>query len=167
MGAQNLHFFCGLIASGKSTLAQRIAKDRNAVLIAEDAWLSQLWPGEMTTLDDYKTRSRRLKAALWPHVLQLLAGEGAVVLDFAANTPAQRDSFRPLVAKDGVDAVLHHLDVPVDVCRRRLLARNAAGAHPFAPSLDDFDRVAQLFQPPKAEEGFTVRIWRDGDGSAC
>jgi predicted kinase len=36
-----LHLLCGLIASGKSTLAQQLASRPLTVLISEDAWLAQ------------------------------------------------------------------------------------------------------------------------------
>ena len=48
-----LHFFCGKMASGKSTLARSLAEEYNAVLIAEDVWLSQLFPEEINLFDDY------------------------------------------------------------------------------------------------------------------
>ena len=38
-----LHFFCGKIAAGKSTLAAKLAEQEGTVLIAEDAWLAALY----------------------------------------------------------------------------------------------------------------------------
>ena len=45
-----LHLFCGKIAAGKSTLAAQLAQEPNSVLISQDQWLSQLFPGEIKTL---------------------------------------------------------------------------------------------------------------------
>lgn len=39
-----LHFVSGKLASGKTTLARRIAREQHAVLISEDLWLSRLYP---------------------------------------------------------------------------------------------------------------------------
>ncbi len=47
VGKPTLHFLCGKLASGKTTLAQQIAKENHAVLISEDIWLSKLFPGEI------------------------------------------------------------------------------------------------------------------------
>lgn len=163
MSEPKLHFFCGLIASGKSTLSRRIAEETRAIRLVEDTWLDALWPGELNSLDDYRTRSGQLKSTLWPHVLDLLARDVTVVLDFPANNRAQRAAFRELISGggqgDGHDHVLHHLDTPEAVCRARLAARNAAGEHPFEPSLEDFELFAKHFQPPAADEGFSVRTW--------
>ena len=46
-----LHMLCGKIAAGKSTLAAELARQPNTVLIAEDFWMTQLYPGEVLTLD--------------------------------------------------------------------------------------------------------------------
>lgn len=156
MSAPKLHFFCGLIGSGKSTLAKRIAAESDAVLVSEDVWLDTLWPGEIKSIEDYAARSRRLKAALWPHVRGLLRRDVAVVQDFPANTPAQRNAFRDLIAADGAAHVLNYLDTPAEVCRARLAQRNASGGHPFAPTQEDFEQFARYFEPPAPDEGFNV-----------
>lgn len=160
MQSTTLHFFCGLIGSGKSTLAQKIAADENAVVVSEDAWLSALWPEEVTSLDAYRIHARRVKDVLWPHIADLLARGVTVVLDFPANNPSQRQRFHELTGASSHGHLLHVLDTPIDVCRARLKARNAAGAHPFQPSDADFDLFARYYEPPTEEEGFTLKTWR-------
>lgn len=157
--AGQLHFFCGLIASGKSTLARKIAAEETAILFEEDAWLGGLWPDAVTSLDAYRLHSRRLKTMLWPHVGALLARGLTVVMDFPANTRGQRAAFAELLALGNAEHVLHYLEAPAALCRERLAARNAAGDHPFAPSVEDFERFARYFEPPQPGEGFTVRVW--------
>ena len=48
-----LHFICGKLGSGKTTLAKKIAKDPNAVCICEDIWLQKLFPSEIVNFKDY------------------------------------------------------------------------------------------------------------------
>ncbi|MEO0843823.1 MAG: AAA family ATPase, partial [Cyanobacteria bacterium J06643_5] len=59
-----LHFFCGKMASGKSTLAKSLSEENNAILISEDVWLSQLYSEEINDFGDYIKYSRRLKSIL-------------------------------------------------------------------------------------------------------
>jgi predicted kinase len=49
-----LHCICGKLASGKTTLAKRIAHECSTVLFSEDVWLSKLFPGE--SVDVVNTR---------------------------------------------------------------------------------------------------------------
>jgi len=42
-----LHLLCGKIAAGKSTLAKELVAEHAAILLSEDTWLAQLYPGEV------------------------------------------------------------------------------------------------------------------------
>ncbi len=159
MSQTTLHIMCGKMAAGKSTLAAKLARRYGAILLAEDQWTSTLWPGELVSLDDYVDRSRRLKRVLFPHLAHVLDAGVSIVLDFPGNTVAQRARFKQLIDASTTAHILHFLDVPDDVCRQRLKARNADGNHPFAPSEEDFDRFTAHFVPPSPQEGFFIRRW--------
>jgi len=164
-----LHFMCGKMAAGKSTLSRQLADQHGAVLICEDIWLQQLYPTEIRGFDDYLAYARRLKAVVAPHVLQLLRADVSVVLDFPANVPAQRAWFRSLLDEaeagagdgTGVDHVVHFVDTPHARCIEQLHRRNREmppGA--MAMSVEQFEAISALFVPPAPEEGFTVKTYR-------
>jgi predicted kinase len=91
-----LHFFCGKMASGKTTLSKNLASDHNAILISEDIWLSKFYPEEISTFDDYLKYSSRLKPLVLQHVQEILVRGISVVLDFPGNIPSQRQWFRSI-----------------------------------------------------------------------
>jgi predicted kinase len=119
-------------------------------------WLGTLYRDEQKTLEDYVRNSRRLREVMGDHVVALLKAGVSVVLDFPANTPASRQWMRSLIERAGADHRLHFLDVPDDVCKARLRARNAAGTHAFNTSDAEFDLFTSYFVPPSADEGFEV-----------
>ena len=149
-----LHLVCGKIAAGKSTLTRHLAAHPGTVLISEDVWLSQLYPGEIRTLDDYVRRSGQLRGVVAPHVESLLRAGLSVVLDFPANTLGSRRWMKGIIDRAGVSHVLHYLDTPDEVCKSRLRARNAEGLHPYAATDDEFDAISSHFVPPSGDEGF-------------
>lgn len=155
-GGTTLHIICGKIAAGKSTLAATLAAHLHTIRISEDAWLACLYRDEQKTIDDYVRNSRRLREAMGDHVVALLRAGLSVVLDFPANTPASRQWMRSLFERAGADHRLHFLDVPDDVCKARLHARNAAGTHAFSTSDAEFDLFTSYFVPPSAAEGFEM-----------
>jgi predicted kinase len=158
-----LHLLCGKIAAGKSTLAERLAAAPNTVLISEDYWLSRLYPGEIVAVADYARCAGRLRDAMGGHVDALLRAGLSVVLDFPANTVANRQWMRGLFQSAGVDHCLHFLNVPDAVCRTRLRQRNAEGKHDFAASEADFDVITSYFVAPTPDEGFEVAVYTDSD----
>jgi predicted kinase len=153
-----LYLLCGKIAAGKSTLANRLAARPATLLISEDHWTSNLFAGDLKTIDDYTRLSARLCAAMGPHVVDILQRGLSVVLDFQANTVARRQWMRSLIDQAGVGHELHLLDVPDELCKRRLEERNASGSHPFQVSDADYDLFTSYFVPPGPDEGFNVIV---------
>ncbi|QHQ37046.1 AAA family ATPase [Algicella marina] len=156
-----LHMLCGKPASGKSTLAGRLADAPRTVCIAEDAWLATLFGDEMSTLSDYVRCSAKLREIMAPHVATLLGQGLSVVLDFPANTIETREWMRGILDRTHAAHVLHVLDLPDESCLERLRARNAAGEHPFAATEAQFRRLSAHYRPPSADEGFNVRVYTD------
>jgi len=151
-----LHMVCGKIAAGKSMLTQRLSAEPKTVLISEDAWLARLYPNEIQAIADYVRYAARLRDTLAPHIESLLAAGVSVVLDFPANTVANRLWGKSIYEKAGADHILHYLDISDGVCKQRLRDRNAAGLHPFNPSNEEFEAITRHFVPPAPEEGFRV-----------
>ncbi|MGE8445550.1 MAG: AAA family ATPase [Comamonas sp.] len=154
--AGTLHLLCGKIASGKSTLARQLAAQPRTVLVSEDAWLAQLYPDALVSIQDYVLLSARLRGAMQPHVVSLLQAGTSVVLDFPSNTPSTRAWARSIFEAAGAPHALHWLQLPDDECKRRLRARNASGEHPFETSDAQFDLISHHFVAPSAAEGFQL-----------
>jgi predicted kinase len=153
-----LYLLCGKIAAGKSTLARQLAARPATLLISEDHWTSTLYPVELKTIEDYGRLSARLRAAMSPHIVDILRQGLSVVLDFAANTLRQRSWMRSLVDRAQVPHELHYLDLPDELCKLRLRQRNTSGEHQFQVSDAEFEQFTAHFVPPGADEGFNVIV---------
>jgi len=153
-----LHFICGRLASGKTTLAHTLVAEEHAILICEDAWLSKL-SDEISSFDDYLKWSRRCRSVMESLVVDILRTGISVVLDFAGNTPTERKWVRSLFERAGADHVLHYLDVPETICLARLKFRNETkpeGLYFATTSKEEFLAITRWFQPPSIEEGFCI-----------
>ena len=153
-----LHMLCGKIASGKSTLAARLAEQDGTVLIAEDAWLNALYSDQMSSGPDYVRCAAKLQIAMGPHIASLLNAGVSVVLDFPANTVENRDWMRGILSATGAAHRLHVLATPDDVCLARLRERNARGEHAFAVTDEQFCRFSRHFVAPSPDEGFDLEV---------
>ena len=151
-----LHLFCGKMASGKSTLAGKLARSPDTVRISEDAWLGALFADELKTGRDFLRCSGKLKTIMGPHVTELLDAGVSVVLDFQANTRDARTWMQGIVSASGAQHVLHVLETPDALCLERLRERNASGAHPFAPTEAQFHEFSRHYVPPAPDEGFNI-----------
>ena len=158
-----LHFFCGKMASGKSSLARELSQAEDAILICEDLWLSKLIGEQIHSFEDYLKYAERLKAVLFPHVKSLLRSGLSVVMDFPANTVRQRQWFKDLYSAAGAKHCLHFVEASDALCLRQLDKRNREkpeGSKVMSEA--EFTAITAYFQPPSSEEGFTTRSYRKG-----
>lgn len=153
-----LHMLCGKIASGKSTLAARLAEQDGMVLIAEDTWLKALFSDQMASGPDYVRCAAKLRNAMGPHIAALLNAGVSVVLDFPANTVENRAWMRGILDATGASHRLHLLDTPDEVCLTRLRRRNADDDHQFVVTDEQFRRFSRHFVAPSPDEGFDLEV---------
>ncbi len=152
-----LHLLCGKMAAGKSTLAKKLAKKHNAILLVEDEWLLSLYPEEIKNIPDYIKYSLRLKNTVLHHIRSLLLHDLSVVLDFPANTKDQRKDLRAIFEKENIVHILHYVDTSDDLCKHQLRQRSKDKPEDSAFTTDaEFDAITKYFQPPSEDEGFNI-----------
>ncbi|MDD4913085.1 MAG: AAA family ATPase [Sideroxydans sp.] len=153
-----LHLICGKIASGKSTLANKLSMSPKTVLISEDEWLANLYPEQIKNISDYVRYTGLFRNAVSRHIETLLKSGLSVVLDFPANTPNTRKWMLGLIQQSGSSHQLHYLDCSDAICKERLRLRNADGSHQFCTSESEYEQITKYFVPPSPEEGFNVVV---------
>ena len=155
--------FSGKMGAGKSTLSRQVSRERDAVLISEDEWLSTLYPGHITSFDDYLHYASLLKPLVKTLVLNILTTGVDVVMDFPANTVKQRKWFREIISEANAPGELVYLDVSNDLCLRQIERRRIE--QPERAVFDTeamFRKITGYFQAPDESEGFTIKVVQRG-----
>ncbi|ABV67399.1 conserved hypothetical protein [Aliarcobacter butzleri RM4018] len=152
-----LYLMCGKMASGKSTLSKKLAKENNAILLSEDEILKKLYPNEIKTIEDYIKYSSRLKNMLREHIIELLKKENSVVLDFPANTINQRDWFKKIIEEANIEHEMFYVKRSDEICKNQLKKRNE-NLSKDEPLIDEatFDAITKYFQEPNDNEDFNI-----------
>lgn len=152
-----LVFFCGKMGSGKSTYAQSIALERNAVLISEDEWLESIYPQRISSLEDYVKYSNLIKPQMKKLVQSILNTGIDVVMDFPANTAYQRDWFRSIFSEEEAPHRLIYIDVSDQVCLNHIeKRRKKQPGRSGTDTAEMFEQVTKYFIEPLEEEGFNI-----------
>lgn len=153
-----LHLLCGKMAAGKSTYSKRLAQSESLIYLSEDDLLANLFQGEIKDVASYIENSRKLKLALKPVFIQMLEHGNSLVLDFPANTVAQRSWLLGVAQEARAHHILHFIDLPDSICKEQLLKR--ASEHPERAATDTpemFEAITKLFEPPTEDESMNVQ----------
>ena len=139
-----LHLICGLPGSGKTTLARRLAVERDAQRFTMDEWVLAL-DGDL-----YDERLRvRVEAQLIELAFELMAAGRSCILDFGLWGREERDALRLRARAQGVRVELHVLDVELDELVRRCTKRYAEAPHTTAEiSAEQLAIWASTFETP-------------------
>jgi predicted kinase len=148
LSSTRLVLICGLPASGKSTLARRLAATIPAVRLDKDEWTLRL--GHDPWDDAFRVR---IEEQLWALTQELLATGQSVILEWGHWARVERAEKRLAARALGVGVELHYLHAPLDELIERAERRNASGEWRAAPmTRAHFEQWSAIFQPPDAEE---------------
>src|SRR5271154_4620915 len=136
-----LVLICGLPASGKSTLARRLAPNISAIRLDKDEWATQL--GADLWDEEFRVR---LEHQLWVLSQDLLAQGQSVILEWGHWARAERDEKRLGARALGVGVEVHYLKVPVEVLIERAAHRTTSGEWTAAPmTREHFETWATIY----------------------
>jgi predicted kinase len=143
-----LHLTCGLPGSGKTTLARRLAVERDAQRFTKDEWVVALG-GDLYD----RPFNARVEAKLIELALELLAAGRSCILDFGLWSREERDALRLRARAQGVRVELHVADAELDELVRRAADRYADAPHTTAEiSAEQLATWASCFEAPSDAE---------------
>ena len=144
---------CGLPASGKTTLARVLERERPALVLSEDVWVARMFPPEAAYGDDIDDIRERINVVHWDIAVRVAKLGVDVVLDWGVWARSERDDYRARAAALGIPIELRYLEAPRDELLRRIATRNAA-LPPETFRIEDgqLDVWIAVFEPPTPDE---------------
>lgn len=146
---------CGKICSGKSTYAERLRRENDAVLLSIDEIMLAMF-GQY--VGEYVAHTEKY---LYGKSLEIVGSGINIVLDWGVWTKAERAEAREFYKSRGIDYELHYIDVSDEVWRERINKRNSAISNGRLDAYYIDENLAAkfgaIFEPPDDEE-IDVRI---------
>ena len=162
-----VHLVLGPVGAGKSTFAERLARDHGAVRLTLDEWMTKLFSQDRPdqgVMDWYVERTARCIEMIWSLTMDMLDRNANVVLEIGLLTRRERDAFYERVDAAAAELTIHVIDASRDVRRRRVEERNLRRGSTFSMVVPAaiFELASDLWEPPDADEceGRDVRFIR-------
>jgi predicted kinase len=158
-----VHIVFGPQGAGKSTYSGRLAVETRAVHFSIDDWMNQLYGADLPKPLNFAwimERVRRCEERIWATASGFAHAGGNVVLDLGFMKVDSRTEFLELSRACALPSRLHFIDAPLDVRKRRVLARNSERGKTFSfevtPAMFDF--MEKQFQRPTDAELSTAVV---------
>jgi len=162
------HLISGLPCSGKTTYSQKLGRDTGGVHFWLDYWLISLFGKysiEDVGHDEHVRRVIACREVIWNVAREFLVRGVDVILDDGFFLRGHRLEYIRRSREAGADAVIHYLDTPLDVMRKRLVERNARlPQYNFPIQPERFEMFAALYEPPSASEGAGLVVVKGAGG---
>ena len=158
--APRAHLVIGPVGAGKSTFALGLARERRAVRLTLDDWMSRLFSPDRPERDVvpwYVERAARTVEQIWIVAESVLAAERDVILEIGLLSRRERAAFYERAAASGVALTVHVLDAPREVRRERVEARNREKGTTFSMIVPAaiFEMASDMWEAP--DEGELAR----------
>ncbi len=117
-----VYLICGKICCGKTTYAQKLCDENNAVLLSVDEITLALFGQHCGDKhDEYVEKTEKY---LLHKSLELLSKNINVVLDWGFWTKAERQSVKEFYKSRGIESEMHFVEISDDTWKHRLNKRN-------------------------------------------
>ena len=145
---------CGKICCGKTTYAQKLCTENNAVLLSVDEITLALFGRDAG--ENHDTYVERTEKYLFEKSIEIIESGINVVLDWGFWTKTERDFAKEFYRSQGIDCEFHYIDISDETWKARLKKRNSAivAEETSAYYVDEefAKKCASIFEVPSEEE---------------
>jgi len=158
-----VYLIVGPVGAGKSTFALQLCKDKKAVHLSLDEWMTRLFKDDRPDHDVmpwYMERSQRCIEQIWDTTQRLIRLNINVVLEIGLIQKQQRNDFYHRIDAEGFDLSIYVLDADKELRRQRVERRNLEQGATFsmAVSPEVFELASSLWEPISKEESANLDV---------
>ncbi|WED25469.1 ATP-binding protein [Vibrio sp. DW001] len=163
MNKSSMHIIFGPIGAGKSTFAQQLAKQHNAMIFSIDEWFKTLYFDDMNGMPDLSwtfERVARCEHQIWSVAKQSIGLGHNVIFDLGLLKIADRERINTLCEEMNVEKHFYFLTTDLATRQSRVTKRNTetGGTFSFSVSPKMFEVANGMFEEPNDAELIYTRV---------
>ena len=159
-----VHVIYGPQGAGKSTLANKICIEQNAICFSIDEYMSRLFLADIPVPLDMEfimERVKRCEGLIWKTVTDFERTGVTSVLDLGLLKISDRNRIKKLINFHGFEYLFHFIDAPLAQRKERVISRNVktGSGFSFEVTSEMFDYMELQFEPPSNDELLEIKVY--------
>mgnify|MGYP001027970466 CR=1 FL=1 len=152
-----IHLLVGNTGAGKSTYANTLKGNLNAVVFTLDKWNKILFLPDKTANDGlnwFLERIDRAEVVMQNLILQLENAGVDSILDVGLSKLVHREKYRKFAKENNIAVKVHFLNIPKEIRKQRILKRNIekGATFEFEVTNENFEFMETWFETPLESE---------------
>lgn len=155
-----IHFLCGYMGFGKTTIARRLAAQYSAVILNDDEFMRELF-GRNLPEEQFRAAHEKVSEFTWKLGERIVSAGGNVIFDRGFWS---RQSRRAAIerAKYFCDSLLfHQIECDMETAKKRVLNRTLTDQTALEIDENTFDLFAKRYEPISPDENLDVIYYKN------
>lgn len=155
-----VHFLCGFMGFGKTTIARRLAVQYSAVRLNNDDFMRILY-GRNLPEEQFRPAKQKVVELTWQLAEQIVAAGSSVIFDSGFWSRQSRlEAYER--AKHFCDSIMfHQIECDMETAKQRVLNRTATDETSLFIDENCFDMFASAYEPISPDERYDVIYYRN------
>ena len=155
-----VHFLCGYMGFGKSTIARKLALQYNAVILNDDEFIRRLF-GRNLPEEEFRHAHKKVTKFTWELGERIVSIGTSVIFDRGFwSKESRRDAVER--AEKFCDSILfHQIECDMETAKQRVLSRTANDEGALKITEATFDLFAKRYEPISPDEKLNVIYYRN------
>ena len=155
-----VHFLCGYMGFGKSTIARKLAAQYNAVILCDDEFMRELFDRNLPE-KQFREVHEKVSEFTWKLGERIVSVGGNVIFDRGFWSRQSRSEAVER-AKYFCDSLLfHQIECDMETAKQRVLNRTRTDLSALDIDENAFDALAKYYEPIGPDEKLDVIYYKN------
>ncbi len=155
-----VHFLCGYMGFGKSTVARKLALQYNAVILNDDEFMRELF-GRNLPEEQFRQAHDKVSEFTWRLGERIVSIGTSVIFDRGFWSKKSRQAAVERAGRFCDSLLFHQIECDMETAKKRVLNRTATDSSALEINENTFDVMAHCYEPIEPEENLNVIYYKN------
>jgi len=155
-----VHFLCGYMGFGKSTIARRLAVQYNAVILNDDEFMRELF-GRSLPEEQFRAAHEKVTEFTWRLGERIISIGTNVIFDRGFWSKQSRSAAVERASRFCDSLLFHQIECDMETAKKRVLNRTATDLGALDINENTFDALSRFYEPISPDENLNVIYYKN------